>query len=264
MVVPHAGERGFTLIELLVAMVLMAVVLGIVGTALVSSISGSGSASAGALSDAAITRTVDRMADDIASAETADRAAGLVRDQDGLNAALRQGTDLVSSDPGLAVQRVVDLEDVVEATPTRFRVKADVVGGAADGIECVTWEAITTGTAYEVVRTVQRACGGAQIDRRVMLRANAAAAGVNPSPFSYRLMCHQTTCVGSSAVAAAPCRPWLGTTVSSSRDLRRIVGISATFTTNQNSGRSVAEGRGVVSMTIRSRDTGAWRTGLGC
>lgn len=255
------SERGFTLVELIVAMVLLSIALSIVAAVVVQAIQGSGGARAGALSDAAIASAAAALADDVARATTPDRRDNLLRDPADLAAALRRNEVAYSSNPADS-GRVLDIDDVLLASPTELRVRSDV--DATAGVECVTWRATVAG-AFELRRMVDTAgaCGQGRLSSRVMLRSTRpAAANVDTSPFRYRLVCNRRSCPGSGASAAAPCRPWASENVAAA-NRRWVVGVDAVLGT-VTEGRSVASGHGSVRIAIRSRDTAAYRQGLGC
>lgn len=247
------------MIELIIAMVLLAIALGLVMTGLLSALNGSGGVQAGAISDASIGRVTASFADDVARAQTLGRSEGLLRDEVQLAKAVRSGGSVISSDP--ANPEAVDIDDVVSATSSSFTIWADVTGDK--GVECVTWTAGTSSGRYEVVRAVHATCGGAELERQVMLRAAANAEGMNLQPFSYDLVCNASLCVGSGATAKAPCRPWNETSVAGTQR-RWIVGIKAAFSTVSQQGKSAANGAGAVEMSIRSRDIEIYRSALGC
>lgn len=253
-------EYGFTMIEMIIAMVLLSIAMGLVGSALVNALSGSSVSTSGAIADSEIAKVTARFQDDLAVAETDDRAANLVREQLVLDNALRNDADASSDDPNSSNTNV-DLEDIVVATPTMVQFKAEVVR-ATPGAECVTWEAKTAGSAYMIVRTVGNAgCAGGTAE--VVAKGRSDSSGIVLEPFSYDLRCHRTLCVGSGATSAStPCAAWNATSVTGRRDLRRIVAIRAKFTTNQ--GKNATDGHSGALMNIRSRQTHQWTTALGC
>jgi hypothetical protein len=247
------------MIELIVAMVLLAIVIALVGDSFLRAVSGAEFASSGAASDAAIARAVGKFQDDLAVTETADRTARLVREQASLDAALRQGVAAPSDDP--TINRAVDLEDVLQATPTLVQLQADVDRARA-GAECVTWRATTSGDRYEVTRTVQgQGCAGAS-ETEVVFKGAAQASGAVTQPFSYRLMCNRSVCgAASQAPSSSPCATWVQTTVNGAQR-RWITAVQAQFVAN--TGRSGTNGKSGVSMNIRSRHDHMWKTALGC
>jgi prepilin-type N-terminal cleavage/methylation domain-containing protein len=255
------AEPAFTMLELLVSMILLAIAFAIVGTTLVQALSGSGTSTSGAVSDTAAARVTARFQDDIAVVESADRKARLVREQVVLDAALRQDANASSDNPA-APNASVDLEDVLIATPTRFRVQAEV-DRQTTGVECVTWDATTNDTRFQIMRTVQRSGCGATISEEVLLTGRSDARGANVSPFTYRLMCNRTLCGADSlAPPATPCQPWPATSVDDRKQRRWIIGVQANFVAH--AGRSATSSSANTTMNIRSREEHMWRTALGC
>ncbi len=256
-------EAAFTLIELIVAMILLTIALGIVGGVVMQSISGSGSARSGGISDAAVARASTMLGDDVGKAMTQARRDNKVRDPADLAAAVRRNEPAISSDPADNSARV-DIDDVIMATSTELRLRADVDRTA--GVECVQWLARTTGSKFILRRRVDRqgaACGGGRLSDLVVLQSDSAAASlVDTTPFSYRLMCRRGTCPGSSAPASSPCRPWSVASVPANKR-RWVIGVDANLGAVTEE-RSAAAATGELRSSIRSREVQTWREALGC
>ncbi|MCW2962345.1 MAG: hypothetical protein JWM90_2732 [Thermoleophilia bacterium] len=253
-------EQGFTLIELIVAMVLLAIALGMVSVFVLQSISGGTGARSGAASDAAIAAATVALEDDVAAAVTEDRRSNKLRDRVEFAQAVRSNGVARSNNPSDA-GRVLDIDDILVATPSELQLRADV--DAAAGVECVTWRASTT-NGYRVERLVSGAggCGTGSLSRRTHVSAPAGVTGLTATPFSYQLLCHRSSCPGSLAPASAPCRPWTSTNAAGGQR-RWVVGVSARFV-NVTSDKAVAKASGSASIAVRSRDTESYRKALGC
>jgi prepilin-type N-terminal cleavage/methylation domain-containing protein len=257
------GHAGFTLIELVVAMVLLSLVVAMVGTVIIKALSGSSTSRAGALSDAAVARTVEALQNDIARAVTQHRDEGRLRDPMEFANAVRSNQPAHSSNPA-DNNLLLDIDEVVLATPTELRLRANVANSA--GYECVTWSATTTAGTFRLIRRVASAtsmCGTAGLGEKTFLSAPAGLKGVVTSPFSFEMLCNRTLCAGSEASPAQPCRPWQRTTAVPAGQRRWVVAINARFRAGSaEGGGSAADG--TVSTAIRSRDTEQYRTALGC
>ncbi len=247
------------MIELVVAMVLLGLALALVVVVVMQAIGASSGARSGGISDSSIARAAARLSDDVVLASTADRRDNLLRDPADLAAALQDNEAAYSSDPSSPSQ-LLDIEDVVVATPKTLQIRADV--DQADGVECVTWRA-SDASGYELRRLVGATCGTGSIADDVMLRSsNPAAANIDTAPFRYRLLCHRTACAGSQAPPSSPCRPWIVDSVPT-HQRRWVIGVIATLGTMTEE-RSVTSAHANVKAPIRSRDTETYRRGLGC
>lgn len=254
-------ERGWTLIELIVGMIIMIIVFGMVARGVMDAFSGASGSRAGSVSDAAISRASEAFKDDVARAETDDRAAGRDRNQVELEYAVRNGTVLQSSDPSKLGP--ADIDEVVEATRNRLTVKADVRADRT-GAECVTWamQPSPDNKKLQFVRTVQAPCGGAVLETRTMLSAPMNQQGIEPNPFSYDLQCDRSSCPG--APSGSRCVPWTVTSVTGTRERRWIVTIRARLVAGATEGKSAGQSRSSVLAAIRSRDTTQYKDALGC
>jgi prepilin-type N-terminal cleavage/methylation domain-containing protein len=257
------ADAGFTLVELIVAIILLAIALSLAFSGLVGALSGGGTARNASVSDAAVYRTVAAFEDDVARAFAPDRDASKLRDPVDLQRALVEGTPAVSNDPS-EIGRVLDIDDVMLATRTRLQLRVDA-DTRRPGIECIEWNAAAVGSEFVVTRTVLASptCAGATLVEEVFLRA-ASIDGLDVNPFSYELMCRQGLCAGSQAPPVAPCRPWTVEADVGPRERRWIVGVGASFTQVSGDGRQVSRTRANSMAGIRSRETAAYRRGLGC
>lgn len=253
-------EAAFTLIEVVIAAVLLAIVLAVGTVGIVNSIGGGSHAVAGSSVDAAMARAGVMFQDDVQRAVTADRRDNLLRDPAELQRALQRNAPAYSSDP--SDPRLLDIDDVVTATPTRMQLRADV--HANPGVECVTWQATEPrGTnQLRVTRSVGPSCArfdalGSQVMFASQIDSNDV---VNRRPFSYRLMCHRTQCIG--APSGVSCRAWMDANPAA-RQLRWILGAEAAFT-SISTDRSATNGNATVRGSIRSRESDTYHRGLGC
>lgn len=257
-------ERGFTLIELLIAMVLLSLAVGMVATGIIHSLRSSSSARAGGVSDAATARVFSTMEGDVVNAETMGRAIGQVRDVSELAAGVQDGSEVRSTDPQTA-GKLVDLDDVFEATGSKLTVQTDVVANGAGKVECITWEASApAGQDFRLTRTVRSSCGGRTLeDPRVMLQVPAAATGtINAAPFQYVLRCNGATCGGSPV---AGCGTWVANPATVTGTKRRwIVGVKVNLSNASVQGASAAQSHSSANFTLRSRDTNDYLAALGC
>lgn len=260
----RAAERqlGFTLIEVLVAMVLLAIAVGIVGTIVVQAVVGFRGANSGAVSDSAVTRSVDALTSDVAAAVTPDRRDNRLRDATEMSVFVRTGAVASASNQTTGESMPIDIDDLTMATPTQFRLKADV--DRTPGTECVTWIAQTIGTTFTVERRVDpwNGCGGGSLSKKTYISAPSTAAGLDTTPFTYQLICNRTVCPGSSASLAQPCRPWAVEGTVSAAQLRWVIRVDATFT--QVAADGATGGEGATGVALRSRDTESYRKALGC
>ncbi len=267
------------MIELIVAIILAAIMFGVVGTALVNALQGSSGVRAGGVADASARRVSQLVEDDVARAETKDRADGQVRDLDDFNRAVRNGDAIHSTEPTrpATASDVVDIRDVRRATGTGFTIQADVIPDSTGLVECVEWDAATKpgkagSSEFTITRTVKQGaseyadpCSGTVAQKTVELRAHGG--GINSAPFSYQLQCHQDACGAAASPAAtgkqAQCMPWPAVSVPDGKQLAWIVGVKLNLAAIVQDGGS-AKATASSLMTIRSRSSNDYQLALGC
>lgn len=261
---PHIEhrDRGFTLIEIIVAMVLLVIAVGLVGSGIIGALRSSTGARAGSVSDAAISRAISAFSTDVATAETLDRAEGQVRDPFDLADGVRTGDPITRTDPASSSTLPVDINDIQRAEPTQFSVWSDVDHSLDNGVECVTWQAKSSGENFQVVRRAGASCGSG--DEQVLFSApTAAAASLNTQPFTYVLQCNPGVCGGTAKPKNGACGTWESASVTGTQ-LRWIVGVRANFSSVSQQGQSAATTSGSTIATIRSRATLDYTAALGC
>ena len=253
-------EAAFTILELVIGMILLGLAIGVVGQVVIQAVGGGAGARAGAVSDGAVYRAASMLADDVAAANTEHRRDNLLRDPTDLAGALQRNEVPYSSDPARPGMRL-DIDEVVRATPTELQIRADV--DRAVGVECVTWRAVTAG-GFQLRRMVGPACGSASLSDRVLLESsNPAAAGIDTTPFAYRLVCSRRDCPNTGAPSGSECQPWIVENRAVRTEQRRwVIGVDAKL--GVVSEGAAAGGTGSMRIAIRSRDTETYRRGLGC
>jgi type II secretory pathway pseudopilin PulG len=154
-----AAQAGFTLIELVVAGVLAAVVIGIIGSILMKSLSGSQDAAATVRSNATAAEAAERFGADVRAARSHGRDGSAIIDRISLRSAIQGDTDIVDHDGNL-----IDWRDIAVANASQLVLQADVIDEAAGAArpECIEWriEGTSTWHVRRIVRPYSPRCAG--------------------------------------------------------------------------------------------------------
>lgn len=245
-------------------MVLATIAFGLVASGILGALgSGTGARNA-AMSDAAVSRTLDAIDDDVSRAFALHREQGKLRDSFELEDALMRNSTPYSSDPADRGAALDKFDDVIAATPSQLVLAVDA-DRSRSGVECVTWDARTRGGAFVVERTISATCGGTRLGSERFLTVQAAAmasAKVDTTPFSYKLLCNRSRCPGAGG-GTPHCEPWAVTGTVARNQVRWVIEVTTSLT-QIHGDRGAARAVGSSASTIRSRDTSQYRAGLGC
>lgn len=151
-------ERAFTLVEMIVAMIVLALVMAVIGTALVATFRGGNKSLNERRAMQQVNQTVTKVRSDVARAKAAGRDEGNFTDTGALSKAL-----LAASPPSSIFSRrdgttgaQIFVDDIVVATPNRLMVRADVLPLA--GTECVEYIGVPVTAPTKVDRVVYQNC----------------------------------------------------------------------------------------------------------
>lgn len=179
-----SADRGFTLIEVLIGMVLSAIVLTIIGAALVSAFGSSERSALKSKAQRATSKASEQLTSDLRAARAPQREPRYVGSPDNLRAVLLE----TKNPDGWLV------EDIVHADSTSVIFYAELFNGQ-DGAECVTWQMTPQRALLRTVRAHSSDCVGApgttlqatEVMPPSERRIASEAAQVN-DPFAYDML----------------------------------------------------------------------------
>jgi hypothetical protein len=242
------------MIELLVAMVLLAIVGGIVTQAVVGGARGIGDSST--RSDAMIQATdaADRIGTDIRATRSSGRSGPII-EQSELRTAINTNGDLFALTGG----PTLDWRDVASANATSLTVQSDVVDEPGTSRpECVTWGIATKAGGWYLRRLVRRYTVGCSTKGVILQDDEMTRPSSSQTPtglFSYV----RTVAAGGTCTMAA------ATTSPSAADLNRITSVRINFTSLVQHGTSSSSTAQLLDeISIRSRAGNDYQYGLGC
>jgi type II secretory pathway pseudopilin PulG len=244
------------MIELLVAMVLLAIVGGIVTQAVLGGVRGMNdtAASSDAMSQAA--DAADRLGTDVRAARRQGRSGALV-EQAELKSAINSDGDLYPLTGGPKL----DWRDIASADATSMTIQADVVDEpGASKPECVTWSiANATGGWYlrRVVKRYSVSCGGGG---GATLEDDAMTTPTTALPRPTGLFTYVVT-----VAAGGTCRTNAAIPNPGAAALNRITSVRIDFSSLATHGTSSASSAQLLDeISIRSRAGNDYQYALGC
>ncbi|MCW2955555.1 MAG: hypothetical protein JWO69_424 [Thermoleophilia bacterium] len=254
-------EHGFTLIEVIIALVLFGVVLAFISRPFMDGVSGANKGTATAVAERVVGEATDRFRTDVQAALAPDRDQQHIRDASKLQRALTDGSFIATSDDPAALGMRLDVADIVDASPTRLVLRADVVNDEiSPGSECVTWEAsLNTSPRFSLQRTVRggtsaAACSAGPIrSQEWLVRDVPRAAGVTyDNLFRYGVLQPAPGC----RVVVQPAAPAM--------QRHRVVAIDMRLSAIIVRGGAASEASDRDLVAIRSHDSADYRRALGC
>jgi len=259
-------EGAFTLIELIVAMVVMAIVISMIGTIVMSALRGSTDTRSGAVADATVQRATLMFTSDLSAAITEDRAQSKLRQPRVLREAVVNGTLVQSSDPADG-GRIADIDDVRMATSREVQLIADVA--PVKGSECVTWRSRADAGRAVLERLIDPAasCGNGALGHEIVMSSPLlpnAAESASLDIFSYHMMCASDVCSASPAPADNVCESWIVHGAVAQKQLRWVVAVEVSIQSIIDEHRSAARSSAHLTGEITSRRAPTYRAALGC
>lgn len=179
-------DDGFTMIEMVVGMVLAGITLVLVVGVVMGAFDAGERSGVRTKAQRAAVLASEQLNADLRAMRAPQRDAYYTGSPDRLRAILLGG-----SNPG-----VLQVHDLLEATPTRVRFFAEIVNQPPPNtVECVTWEVTPSGALHRTVRAYSPSCAGtgAALQQREVMPAaptsgTVVAAAKAPDPFRYTLL----------------------------------------------------------------------------
>lgn len=273
-------ESGFTLIELLVGMVLLIILLAVAMIPILDGFSGAAKNQSSAMSEQAVRDAVDSIRNDVAAASAPDRDPRKVREIWQLHKAMVSTAPVISADPADG-GAILNVYDVLVATPTDLQFQADVLKGAANaGAECVRYTTSASGAdpfwirrrvyadALPAASLPNVTCTGAVAKDDYVIERSKFIAGRTPTQvFSYDLLCSSDPVSGCGGASSEPasCSTW-SSGAAAVTGVRRnwIVSVNVNIGATTQRQDAVSERSDSTNMSVRSRETSEYRRALGC
>lgn len=252
-----SAEDAFTLVELLVAMVLGAIVLALIVSAIINMFGSSERSAMKSKAEKSAVAAVEMLTSDLRAARAPEREPYYTGSADNLRNLI-----LFRRNPGNLL-----VHDIVAATPVQMVFYAELVNSSPSA-ECVTWAVQQNGSLRRTVRPFSRNClaaGGSTLqDAEVMPApetARATAAAAVPKPFQFRLLQHPAN---TAVVRPNACTTPTITNPSSPLGLDQITGVEMDL----RSFVAGKVGRGdqelISAVSISSRQAQEYRYAIGC